>query len=110
MITVLGSLTSYNLRSGLEREPRTLRTISDECGEPDQEEDRGWVHRNGGWERVSVCRIDDMAETVLYELFLSFCIIVCQALNIVISVMQLLVAQIQTKIGCDNNKFPVCYK
>ena len=85
-------------------------TISDECGEPDQEKDRGWVHRNGGWERVSVCRIDDMAETVLYELFLSFFIIVCQALNIVISVMQLLVAQIQTKIGCDNNKFPVCYK
>lgn len=40
----------------------------------------------------------------------SDCIIVCQALNIVISVMQLLVAQIQTKIGCDNNKFPVCYK
>ena len=106
--TVPGDFTVY--MSCLERESGTLRGDCGECGVFAQTEDRRWVHRNGGWERVSVCRIDDMAETVLYELFLSFCIIVCQALNIVISVMQLLVAQIQTKIGCDNNKFPVCYK
>ena len=29
----------------------------DECSKPDQEEDRRWVYRNCGGERVSVCGV-----------------------------------------------------
>lgn len=58
LISLLGSLTIYNLRSSLESGPGALRGGGGECGIFAQTEDRGWVHRNGGWERVSVCGMD----------------------------------------------------
>ena len=45
-----------DLRSGLESGPGALRGGGGECGVFAQTEDWRWIHRNGGWERVSVCR------------------------------------------------------
>ena len=55
LISLLGSLTIHDLRSGLESGPGALRGGGGECGVFAQTEDWRWVHRNGGWERVSVC-------------------------------------------------------
>ena len=55
--TVPGDFTVY--MSCLERESGTLRGDCGECGVFAQTEDRRWVHRNGCWERVSVCGVKD---------------------------------------------------
>ena len=34
-----------------------MRIVGDECDKPDQTEDRGWVYRNCGGERISVCGV-----------------------------------------------------
>lgn len=54
LISLLGSLTIYNLRSSLESGPGALRGGGGECGVCAQTENRRWVHRNYSWERVSV--------------------------------------------------------
>lgn len=42
-----------------------MRIGGGECDKPDQAEDRGWVYRNCGWERVSVCGIRKVSGWVL---------------------------------------------
>lgn len=57
--SVLGSLQRADIRSRLESGPGALRGGGGECGVFAQTEDRRWVHRNDGWERVQVCGIKE---------------------------------------------------
>lgn len=45
-----------------------MRIGGRERGEPDQEEDRGWVYRNCGGKRVSVCGIREDPGVGIFEL------------------------------------------
>lgn len=41
----------------MERAWHELWECRDKCSEPNTEEDRGWVYRDCGWQRVSVCGV-----------------------------------------------------